>query len=1039
MGNSQSFDITQPQKEHGGKHLQNGEANGHAISASDSLDAVSCEVSVQQNSEPPVVAQTNNTKSSASVEVDVKQASAVAVSLEVSPEQQIPVENSTPAKEEAPKPAQKASLFKMFKKKNELVTPTSEDKSASVQQNSEPTAETQTNNTQSSAESVEVDAKEVSAVIVSLEVSPEQEIPAESTTPAKEEAPKPAQKPSLFKMFKKKNEPVTPASEASCEVPVQENSEPTAETHTNNTQSPAEPVEVDPKQVSAVVVPLEVSPEQQIPVESSTPAKEEAPKPTQTASFFKMFKKKNEPVTPASEVSCEVSVQQNCDPPAMTDNTKTSAEAVEVDAKEASAVVVSLEVSPEQEISVESSTSAKEEAPKPAQTASFFKLFRKKNEPVTPASEVSCEVSVQQNSEPPPVTQASNAEPSAEAVEVDAKQANAVVVSLEVSPEQQIPVESSTPAKEDAPKPAQTASFFKMFKKKNEPITPASENKGSAEEQIVPEVHTDGQMSETDENTEDADILSLPSSPDLDAEIMQATEKLSLQLIASVQMAISSEDITDSTPSTQTISLGASATDDTKLTIAESAGPVTHPKVLQKSSEAEPPSVVEEMLKTKTTIEKSKVITEVPGLTPQEPVSETVEHAVREAFCDEPLKQTYALEAIGGKTYALESIEEESWVVIDDPIQTVGSAEFMQLLCQLKSACIKTVADLTYNAVSMNVHAKERTIHITIDVCSSSASGVADTVVISTAEEQEGHYNDLSSEPPDIKGSAEPEKEPQGETLNSSAAEVAEDSTQPEETDPEENPVMNFFKTLVSPTKTTKEATAAPDASKDQSQKETPSASAPNVQELPKVPPPPPPAPPKMESKAESALKKEEAPPVEAAAAAKEQETPSKAKAKDSPFGKLFRPKSVVKEEVQPVEVQVDASKTSTLEAAAKPEPPPAPKPEEKKPEKKPSPFANLLKPKATEPKKDAPPAPVVTEAVASTKVKEEPKPAVTAAAAPAAPDNKSVGSTDNPSPSVPRKLEKRNSIQLFFKNLGQKRHSDAGVQTEAVAPEKAK
>lgn len=43
---------------------------------------------------------------------------------------------------------------------------------------------------------------------------------------------------------------------------------------------------------------------------------------------------------------------------------------------------------------------------------------------------------------------------------------------------------------------------------------------------------------------------------------------------------------------------------------------------------------------------------------------------------------------------------------------------------------------------------------------------------------------------------------------------------------------------------------------------------------------------------------------------------------------------------------KVDASKTSTLEASAKPEPPPAPKPEEKKAEKKPSPFANLLKPK---------------------------------------------------------------------------------------------
>ncbi|KAL7864330.1 hypothetical protein AOLI_G00157500 [Acnodon oligacanthus] len=805
---------------------------------------VSCEVSVQQNSEPPAVTQTNNTKPSAkSVEVDAKQDSAVVVSLEVSPEKEIPAESSTPAKGE--KPAQPTNFFKMFKKKNEPVPPAAEVScEVSVQQNNEPPAVTQTDNAKPSAESVEVDAKQVSAVVVSLEVAPEQEIPAESSTPAKDETPKPAQPTSFFKLFKKKTEPIVPVSEVSCEVSVQQNSEPLAVTQAKNTKPS---VEVDAKQDSAVVISLEVAPEQEIPAESSTPAKEETPKPAQPTSFFKMFKKKNEPIAPAAEVSCEVSVQQNSEPRLVTqtNNTKPPAESVEVDVKQDSAVVVSLEVSPEQEIPAESSTPAKDETPKPAQPTNFFKLFKKKNEPVAPAAEVSCEVSVQQNGEPFAVTQTDNIKPSVETVEVDAEQDSAVVVSLEVAPEQVIPVEISIPAKE-TPKPAPKAKFFKMFQKKNEPITPAvSENKESAEEQTAPEVQIDGQM----------------------------------------------------------------------------------------------------------------------------------------------------------------------------------------------------------------------------------------------------------TEPPDIKGSTQPEEEPQGETLNSSATEVAEDIAQPEEVSPEENPVMNFFKTLVSPTKTTKEATAAPDASKDQSQKEAPSASVPNVQEVPKVPPPPPPAPPKMENKAESAVKKEEAPAAAAAAAAKEQETPSKAKAKDSPFGKLFRPKallgkvvskvqaatvsgasapaktsaaSVVKEEAEPVEVQVDASKTSTLEAAAKPEPPPAPKPEEKKAEKKPSPFANLLKPKvllgqvsskiqaaassaaasvslgtggaATEHKKEPPAAPAAAEAAASVKVKEEPKPAVTAtAAAASAPDNKSVGSADNPSPSVPRKLEKRNSIQLFFKNLGQKRHSDAGVQTEAVAPEKAK
>ncbi|XP_060749583.1 breast carcinoma-amplified sequence 1 isoform X3 [Tachysurus vachellii] len=298
------------------------------------------------------------------------------------------------------------------------------------------------------------------------------------------------------------------------------------------------------------------------------------------------------------------------------------------------------------------------------------------------------------------------------------------------------------------------------------------------------------------------------------------------------------------------------------------------------------------------------------------------------------------------------------------------------------------------------------------------------------------------SEPTDIKTSTQAEKVPQGETPKTSTTEVTQDTNQPEQSSTEEKSVMNFFKkTFVTSTKTTKEATASPDVSKDQSKKETPPAPAANVQEAAKVPPPPPPAPPKMESKAEPAVKKDEAPLVEVAATvSKEQDTPSKTKTKDSPFGKLFRTKSVVTEEAKPVETQVDASKTSTLEAGAKAEPPPAPKPEEKKAEKKPSPFANLLKPKATEPKKETPAATTApAEAAPSTKAKEEPKPAAPAAPAAASPDNKSVGSTDNSSPSTSRKQEKRNSIQLFFKTLGQKRHSDAGVQTEPVAPEKAK
>ncbi|XP_051517847.1 breast carcinoma-amplified sequence 1 isoform X2 [Myxocyprinus asiaticus] len=318
---------------------------------------------------------------------------------------------------------------------------------------------------------------------------------------------------------------------------------------------------------------------------------------------------------------------------------------------------------------------------------------------------------------------------------------------------------------------------------------------------------------------------------------------------------------------------------------------------------------------------------------------------------------------------------------------------------------------------------------------------------------------DLQTESVDIKTSTESEPEPKEKTLESILVEVAEEIYPSEDIKEAEKTVMNFFKTFVNPTKTSKEAKATPDASKDQPQKETPPA--PSTNEVPKAPPPPPPAPPKMENKAEPVVKKEETP---AAAATKASDSSTKTKPKDSAFSKLFRPKPVVVGEKKPVEVQqqVDASKTSTLEAAAKPEEPPAPKPEEKKKEKKST--IGMFKPKvllsqlstriqaaassaaasitlaagsAPEPKKETPAAPAVVEVAPAVKAKEEPKPATPAP--PAAPDNKSVASSANASPNIPRKLEKRNSMQLFFKNLGQKRHSDAGVQTDPVAPEKAK
>ncbi|XP_023812663.1 translation initiation factor IF-2 isoform X7 [Oryzias latipes] len=256
----------------------------------------------------------------------------------------------------------------------------------------------------------------------------------------------------------------------------------------------------------------------------------------------------------------------------------------------------------------------------------------------------------------------------------------------------------------------------------------------------------------------------------------------------------------------------------------------------------------------------------------------------------------------------------------------------------------------------------------------------------------------------------------------------------PAEEEGEDNPVMNFFKTLVTPTKTPKKETAAPDAAKDQPLKETQPAATTTVAQVseppaaPKgmpAPPPPPPEPPKAEAKGEAAVKPVKAK-DEAKAAAKE---PQSSKGKSATLSKLFRSK------------KVDFSKAATLEAVAKPEPPP-PAREEKK-SSKPS-FFSAFKPKAAEPKKTAASPPAAAEAALAVKAKEEPKPA--AKSTEAAAENKpasTVSQAADDAAGVPKKLEKRNSIQLFFKNLGQKRHStDAGVQTEpaAAAPaEKAK
>ncbi|KAM8830482.1 breast carcinoma-amplified sequence 1 isoform 2-T3 [Synchiropus picturatus] len=145
---------------------------------------------------------------------------------------------------------------------------------------------------------------------------------------------------------------------------------------------------------------------------------------------------------------------------------------------------------------------------------------------------------------------------------------------------------------------------------------------------------------------------------------------------------------------------------------------------------------------------------------------------------------------------------------------------------------------------------------------------------------------------------------------------------------------------------------------------------------------------------------------------------------------------------VAEAEKKVDPSKTGTLEAAAKSEPPP-PAQDEKQANMKFS-FLDFFKFKPLGPIKMTS-ASSAAEPAPAAKAKEEPKvavkspePPVEAKPAPAPPQAAEAAANS------PKKLEKRNSIGLFFKNLSQKRNStDAGIQTESApvsgAPEKTK
>ncbi|KAM9828673.1 breast carcinoma-amplified sequence 1 isoform X4 [Syngnathus typhle] len=314
-----------------------------------------------------------------------------------------------------------------------------------------------------------------------------------------------------------------------------------------------------------------------------------------------------------------------------------------------------------------------------------------------------------------------------------------------------------------------------------------------------------------------------------------------------------------------------------------------------------------------------------------------------------------------------------------------------------------------------------------------------------------------------------------------------------DKTNPEESPVMNFFKNLnltvavpslvrqTTPTKTSKKETS--EVITDQRQREkqpAPTTTVAQVSDPPAaskgmlIPPPPPPELPKLEVKVELSGKaaKASTSKEKTKAAAKGTEFPKGKSAKDV-LSKFFHSKPnketqeqeaevdpIVEKQETPVDVpqavvqvkmtletpppeveneKVDPSKAGTLEATAKQEPPPPVQQEKKTPSK--SSFFSFFKPNASDPKKVSPAPVKAADASPTVKTKEEPKAAAkscevviddkAASVAPKAGDSAA---------NAAKKSEKRNSIQLFLKHLGQKRHStDAGVQTEPVTVAPAK
>ncbi|XP_046725976.1 breast carcinoma-amplified sequence 1 isoform X15 [Silurus meridionalis] len=1003
-----------------------------------------------------------------------------------SADKEVPTETSTPAKDTSKQAGTPSKFNMMFKKKPGAADVATEVKIVPAvlteSQKSTPTqVSVATNGIQAKAPSVTVDATGIQ--ISASTASAEKEVPTETSTPAKDTS-KQAGTPSKFNMmFKKK----PGAADVAAEVAESQKSTPTsASIETNGIQANIPTVSLDAAgiQISASTA----STEKEIPTETSTPAKDTSKQAGTPSKFNMMFKKK--PV--AADVAAEVKIV----PTVVTESQKSTptSASIETNGIQANIPTVTVDAagiqisastaSTEKEVPTESSTPAKDTSKQAGTPSKFNMMFKKK--PV--AADVAAEVKIvpkvvteSQKSTPTQVSVATNGiQAKAPSVTVDA--AGLQISASTASTEKEVPTETSTPAKDTSKQAGTPSKFNMMFKKKPGAADVATEVK------IVPAVLTESQKSTpTQVSVATNGIQAKAPSVTVDAP--------GLQISASTASAEKEVPTETSTPAKDTSKQAgtpskfnmmfkkkpgaADVATEVKivpavLTESQKSTP-TQVSVATNGIQAKAPSVTVDAPGLQISASTASAEKEVPTET-STPAKDTSKQAGTPSKFNMMFKKKPVAADVAAEVKIVPAVLTESQQSIPTqvsvknngiqaPSVTVDAAG-IQINATTLSAEKETPAESGTAAKDTPKQAETPSMFNKMFKKKPGAADVAAEVTILPAEKTESQK---FNEPTDIKASPQADKEPQNEALVLSTTVVTQDSTQSEQTGAEEKSVMNFFKTFVTSTKTTKEATPSPDVSKEQSQKETPPAPAANVQEASKVPPPPPPAPPKMESKAEPAVKKEQAPAVEvAAAAAKEPEAQSKAKTKDSPFSKIFRSKSEVKEEAKPVEIQVDASKASTLEVSAKPEHPPAPKPEEKKAEKKPSPFANLLKPKvllgqvsskihaaassasasislgargaATESKKQTPAAPTApADAAPSTKAKEEPKQAASAAPAATSADNKSVGSTDNSSPSTSRKLEKRNSIHLFFKNLGQKRHSDAGVQTEPVAPEKAK